>query len=324
MPSLGLSACPAHGPVGPHAGCTGPICPGAARGGADPRPPRPLRLPAKTRPPWLPRAPLRDGRYGAARRDSAARQRAPSGRRSRPRQRARLVEAPPARPLYTSEDAERTMSPFASVPLHEETGEEPEIAPGTQLSLHRAGHILGSSWARLTLEDGHTPAVSGDLGRPGHPLLRPPQPFFGADVLLLESTYGNRRHQGERGREIFADVLVRTLRRGGSVVIPAFAIDRTEMVLHELAALRSSGRLPASVPVFWSTGHAPRRCSASTCRCAPKSPMCRTSPPTPTGGSFWTGCVQQHRRGSPISCTASPTRRPPSGIASTTRWDGPQ
>lgn len=230
----------------------------------------------------------------------------------------------PARPLYTSEDAERTMSPFASVPLHEETGEEPEIAPGTQLSLHRAGHILGSSWARLTLEDGHTPAVSGDLGRPGHPLLRPPQPFFGADVLPLESTYGNRRHQGERGSEIFADVLARTLRRGGSVVIPAFAIDRTEMVLHELAALRSSGRLPASVPVFWSTGHAPRRCSASTCRCAPKSPMCRTSPPTPTGGSFWTGCVQQHRRGSPISCTASPTRRPPSGIASTTRWDGPQ
>ncbi|MFF9785876.1 MBL fold metallo-hydrolase RNA specificity domain-containing protein [Streptomyces nigrescens] len=156
----------------------------------------------------------------------------------------------PARPLYTSEDAERTMSLFASVPFHEEIGEETEIAPGTQLSLHRAGHILGSSWARLTMEDGHTLAVSGDLGRPGHPLLRPPQPFSGADVLLLESTYGNRRHQGEQGREIFADVLSRTLQRGGSVVIPSFAIDRTEVVLHELAELRSSGRLPSSVPVF--------------------------------------------------------------------------
>ncbi|AZS69825.1 hypothetical protein DDE74_01540 [Streptomyces lydicus] len=83
-----------------------------------------------------------------------------------------------------------------------------------------------------------------------HGFRRPPQPFSGADVLLLESTYGNRRHQGEQGREIFADVLSRTLQRGGSVVIPSFAIDRTEVVLHELAELRSSGRLPSSVPVF--------------------------------------------------------------------------
>ncbi|MFE0376718.1 MBL fold metallo-hydrolase RNA specificity domain-containing protein [Streptomyces inhibens] len=101
------------------------------------------------------------------------------------------------------------MSFFASVPFDEQT----EISAGTQLSLHPAGHILGSSWARLTLEDGHTLTVSGDLGRPGHPLLRPPQPFSGADVLLLESTYGNRRHQAEQGRETFADVLARTLQR---------------------------------------------------------------------------------------------------------------
>ncbi|MGG7569318.1 MBL fold metallo-hydrolase RNA specificity domain-containing protein [Streptomyces sirii] len=152
----------------------------------------------------------------------------------------------PARPLYTSDDAERTMSLFVSVPFHEQI----DIASGTRLTLHPAGHILGASWARLTLEDGHTLAVSGDLGRPGHPLLRPPEPFSGADVLLLESTYGNRRHQGEEGREIFAEVLARTLRRGGSVVIPAFAVDRTEVVLHELAELRASGKLPASVPVY--------------------------------------------------------------------------
>ncbi|ARF53398.1 MBL fold metallo-hydrolase RNA specificity domain-containing protein [Streptomyces gilvosporeus] len=152
----------------------------------------------------------------------------------------------PARPLYTIDDAERAVSMFDPVSFDDQV----EIEAGTTLSLHRAGHILGSAWAHLTLEDGHTLATSGDLGRPGHPLLRPPQPFSGADVLLLESTYGNRRHQGEAGREAFARALERTLDRGGSVVIPAFAIDRTEVVLHELAALRESGRLPADVPVY--------------------------------------------------------------------------
>ncbi|GAU70519.1 putative ribonuclease [Streptomyces sp. NBRC 110611] len=152
----------------------------------------------------------------------------------------------PAHPLYTTEDAERAVRMFDAVPFDDQV----EIEAGTTLSFHRAGHILGSAWAHLTLEDGHTLATSGDLGRPGHALLRPPQPFSGADVLLMESTYGNRRHQGEAGREAFARVLERTIDRGGSVVIPAFAVDRTEVVLHELAALRGSGRLPATVPVF--------------------------------------------------------------------------
>lgn len=125
-----------------------------------------------------------------------------------------------------------------------------DIATGTRLTLHPAGHILGSAWVRLTLEDGRTLAVSGDLGRPGHPLLRPPEPFSGADVLLMESTYGNRRHEDQAARAHFADVVIRTLARGGTVVIRAFALDRTEVVLHELAELRSAGRLPASVPVY--------------------------------------------------------------------------
>ncbi|MEU6982060.1 hypothetical protein ABZ946_01325 [Streptomyces sp. NPDC046324] len=80
-------------------------------------------------------------------------------------------------------------------------------------------------------------AVSGDLGRPGHPLLLPPEPFSGADVLLMESTYGDRRHDQECARAGFAAVIARTLARSGTVVIPAFAIDRTEVVLHELTLL---------------------------------------------------------------------------------------
>ncbi|MFF4497176.1 MBL fold metallo-hydrolase RNA specificity domain-containing protein [Streptomyces sp. NPDC001546] len=152
----------------------------------------------------------------------------------------------PAKPLYDDDDVDRTVKFFDPVPV----GGEVDIIAGTKLTLHHGGHILGSAWVHLTLEDGHTLAVSGDLGRPGHPLLLPPEPFTGADVLLLESTYGNRTHDQETARREFASVITRALSRGGTVVIPAFAIDRTEVVLHELAALRGDGTLPRHVPVY--------------------------------------------------------------------------
>ncbi|MET8535964.1 MBL fold metallo-hydrolase [Streptomyces sp. NPDC005065] len=152
----------------------------------------------------------------------------------------------PAKPLYDETDVDTTVKFFDPVPV----GSEIEIMEGTRLTMHHAGHILGSAWAHLTLEDGHTLATSGDLGRPGHPLLLPPKPFSGADVLLMESTYGDRHHEPEKAHAAFAAVLTRTLARGGTVVIPAFAIDRTEVVLHELAALRQDGILPRSVPVY--------------------------------------------------------------------------
>jgi metallo-beta-lactamase family protein len=141
---------------------------------------------------------------------------------------------------------DRTLKLIEPVSVHTPV----DIATGTRLTLHPAGHILGSAWAHLTLEDGHTLAVSGDLGRPGHPLLLPPEPFSGADVLLMESTYGNRWHEEEAGRARFAELLGRTLARGGTVVIPAFALDRTEVLLHELAELRRAGALPSAVPVY--------------------------------------------------------------------------
>ncbi|MER6098610.1 MBL fold metallo-hydrolase [Streptomyces sp. NPDC001728] len=152
----------------------------------------------------------------------------------------------PAKPLYDDSDVEKTLAFLDPVPV----GEDVEIMAGTRLTLHHGGHILGSAWARLTLEDGHTLAVSGDLGRPGHPLLLPPEPFSGADALLMESTYGDRRHDQESARSGFAAVIARTLARSGTVVIPAFAIDRTEVVLHELTLLRETGVLPRSVPVY--------------------------------------------------------------------------
>ncbi|MEU5191773.1 MBL fold metallo-hydrolase [Streptomyces klenkii] len=143
-------------------------------------------------------------------------------------------------------DVDHTMRLVRTV----EPGTETEIARDTRLTLRHAGHILGSTWALLTLEDGHTLASSGDLGRPAHPLLRPPEPFTGADVLLLESTYGNRHHDSDSSRAVFRDALNRTFTRGGTVVIPAFAVDRTEVVLHELARLRAADELPRTVPVY--------------------------------------------------------------------------
>jgi len=152
----------------------------------------------------------------------------------------------PAEPLYDEDDVEKTLRMFDPVQLDTDV----EITGGMVLRLHHGGHILGSAWAHLTLEDGHTLAASGDLGRPVHPLLRPPEPFTGADVLLMESTYGNRHHEETAAREWFATAISRTLARGGTVVIPSFAVDRTEVVLHQLAELRRTGRLPAGAPVY--------------------------------------------------------------------------
>lgn len=113
----------------------------------------------------------------------------------------------PAAPLYDDNDVDQTIKFFDPVQI----GTEVEIMAGTKLRLHHGGHILGSAWVHLTLEDGHTLAASGDLGRPGHPLLLPPEPFSGADLLLMESTYGDRRHDHDSARREFASAITRTL-----------------------------------------------------------------------------------------------------------------
>ena len=150
----------------------------------------------------------------------------------------------PALPLYTEDDVDRAVRLITPV----DPGQAVGIAPHTTLTLHHAGHILGSAWARLEFTGGRrscTLASSGDLGRPAHRLLRPPDPFTGADVLLVESTYGNREHADEQARQAFADTITRTLGRGGSVIIPAFAVDRTEVILRTLRELRAGRRDPA-------------------------------------------------------------------------------
>ncbi len=146
------------------------------------------------------------------------------------------------RPLYDVDDAQRVLPLFRRVGF----GDPTPVLEGVEVTLRPAGHILGSASALVTI-DGHRLLVSGDLGRPSHPLLAPPPPPPPCDTLLVESTYGDRRH-GADALEALADIVARTIARGGTVLIPAFAVDRTEVVLDALRTLMDAGRIP-TVPV---------------------------------------------------------------------------
>jgi metallo-beta-lactamase family protein len=148
----------------------------------------------------------------------------------------------PVLPLFDTAAAEKAIGLFEPVDF----GVATTPVPGFAVRLHRAGHILGSSTVEVRA-GGRTLLVSGDLGRPDHPVLRPPDPPPDADAVVVESTYGNR-DRGPRTLDRFADALSRTLRRGGTVLIPAFAVDRTPVLLMALRELMRAGRVPR-VPV---------------------------------------------------------------------------
>jgi len=153
----------------------------------------------------------------------------------------------PALPLYTEEDAWAALQHFKTL----SHGVTMEIAPDVDLRLSRSGHILGSASVQLRLgAGGPLIGFSGDLGRTGHPLLVPPDPAPGADYLLVESTYGDRRHDQAGAADALATTIATTIDRGGNVLIPAFAVDRTEVLLHHLSELHRSNRLPAGVPIY--------------------------------------------------------------------------
>ncbi len=152
----------------------------------------------------------------------------------------------PALPLYTTEDVERTLPLMRTVPYDEPV----DLGDGITAEWARAGHILGS--ASIVVRYGTAGVLfSGDLGRHDHPVLKPrdntppPAPF-----VVMESTYGDREHPDADGpeHEPMAAAIRRTIARGGSVLIPAFAIDRTELVLKMLTSMRREGRIP-EVPV---------------------------------------------------------------------------
>ena len=152
----------------------------------------------------------------------------------------------PPLPLFDSEDAERTIPLFRTLDFDVPT----DLGDGVVVRLTRAGHILGSASVHLTTRDGSI-LVSGDLGRPVHPVLKARAIPPGADYVLVESTYGGKDHPEPVNlpHEEFADAIRRTAARGGSVLIPAFAVDRTEVVLKTVAEMQREQRIPR-LPIF--------------------------------------------------------------------------
>lgn len=151
----------------------------------------------------------------------------------------------PALPLYTTADARRAMMRFKSMDF----AVPYEVAPGVHARISRAGHILGASVVEIDWR-GTRIVFSGDLGRYGDPLLPDPEPIRQADYLLLESTYGDRRHERVDAMEQLADIIGRTAQRGGSVIIPAFAVGRAQLLLWYLHMLKKHNRLPAGLPIY--------------------------------------------------------------------------
>ncbi|MBV1892453.1 MAG: MBL fold metallo-hydrolase [Ilumatobacteraceae bacterium] len=155
----------------------------------------------------------------------------------------------PALPLYTTEDAANTMPLFRSVDFETPT----EVAPGVVIRLTPAGHILGSSSVHLKITENErstTLLVSGDLGRGNHPLIPGPSVPPSAETVLVESTYGDTRHPAaEQDVAELAQLIRKTAGRGGVVLIPAFAVDRTEVLLTVLRDLMASARIPR-LPVY--------------------------------------------------------------------------
>lgn len=147
----------------------------------------------------------------------------------------------PAMPLYTIDDAQRALELVRTQPYHQPL----TAAPGIQCVFRRAGHILGAATVELTLDQPSplTLVFSGDLGRWNRPILRDPEFVTAADVLLVESTYGDRVHETDVEASLVR-ILTETAHRGGAVIVPAFSIGRTQDLIWLIRKLEDEGRLP--------------------------------------------------------------------------------
>jgi metallo-beta-lactamase family protein len=155
-------------------------------------------------------------------------------------------------PLYTKVDAARSMEQFVGLSYHRPH----DIAPGVRLTLVDAGHMLGSAHVLLDITEpqGGPPrrlVFSGDIGRPDIPIIRDPEPITaGADILIMESTYGNRWHPPYPASEKELErILNETVRRGGSLLIPAFAVGRTQQLVYALHRLHDAKAIP-NLPIY--------------------------------------------------------------------------
>jgi metallo-beta-lactamase family protein len=155
----------------------------------------------------------------------------------------------PFEPLYTIDDVEKAMLNFIGVQYDKKI----EIFPGIAVTFIDAGHILGSAGILLEInENGKTTRLgfSGDIGRPEMPIIRDPVPLPNLDILIMESTYGNRLHPAnDHVEEETASVINEVIKRGGKIIIPAFAVGRTQLLVYELHTLFDQKKLPV-FPIF--------------------------------------------------------------------------
>jgi len=158
---------------------------------------------------------------------------------------------PPVQPVYTVEDAVSSLDYFNAIGYHRPR----EILPGVVVTFLDAGHMLGSAIVVLDIEDRDTGrdirlVFSGDLGRIGIPIIRDPETVDHADVLILESTYGDRLHEPyEDSEKKLEKIINETYRRGGAVIIPAFAVGRTQQLVYSLHKMMLRRDIP-EIPVY--------------------------------------------------------------------------
>jgi len=159
--------------------------------------------------------------------------------------RHRFSKHHPALPLYTEEDAQRALPRLKPVSF-----DQPVTLPGgAKLRFIRAGHILGAATAVVEWE-GRRIVFSGDIGRYNDPLMPDPITPETADYLVMESTYGDRRHDRADPETVLGKIIAETIHRGGTVIIPAFAVGRAQSLIYHIARLKQAGKLPAILPVF--------------------------------------------------------------------------
>ena len=149
-------------------------------------------------------------------------------------------------PLYEVQDVEKTFTQIETLDYHVEK----EIAPGLSVYLRNTGHILGSASVRIKDEDGTAVALTGDIGNSPSPLLPDWESVTDADAIVMESVYGDRLHPPHTERvATLRDTLKRAIARGGTILIPAFSLERTQLMLYELSNFFSAKELP-EIPVF--------------------------------------------------------------------------
>ena len=155
----------------------------------------------------------------------------------------------PALPLFTEDDARRAAAALRPLPFDQSF----TVHPGLELTFRRQGHILGAAAVDLRIKaaggEFRRLYFSGDVGRYEVPILKPPVAYPGSTYLVVESTYGDRYHDGSDPAEALGEVIRETAERGGIVLIPAFAVDRTQEVLFLLRQLAEDGAIPA-LPIF--------------------------------------------------------------------------